>query len=94
MESTPRILQIPLPGGSGQAPTSAVQFRRDWPGLFVRGDDAIFLLRASIRQLQERLRNHPDVVVAGALHRLGQLADVIERDVIVTGHTPELKPLE
>jgi hypothetical protein len=78
MKSNSKILQIPLPGGSGRAPTGAVQFRDDWPGLFVRGDDAIFA-GAAIRQLQERLSSHPDVAVTTALYTL---ADVIEREVI------------
>ena len=92
MKSNPQILQIPLQGGSGHAPTGAVQFRDDWPGLFVRGDDAIFA-RAAIRQLQERLASHPEVAVRNSLHRLGELADVIEREVMVRGHAPDLKPL-
>ena len=69
-----------------------MQFRDDWPGLFIRGDDAIFA-RAAIRQLQEHLASHPEVAVTNALHRLSQLADVIEREVMVRGHTPDLKPL-
>ena len=81
MKSNSKILQIPLPGGSGRAPTGAVQFRDDWPGLFVRGDDATYA-GAAIRQLQKRLSSHPDVAVTTALYTLGQLADVIEREVI------------
>jgi hypothetical protein len=92
MTPNPKILQIPLPGGSGQAPTGAVQFQDDWPGLFVRGDDAIFAC-ASIRLLQDRLSSHADVAVASALHRLSRLADIIESEVIV-GDTPDSRSLE
>jgi hypothetical protein len=77
-----RITQIPLPGNSGDTPTGAMQFRDDWPGLFVRGDDAITLLSA-IQQLAERLADHHDVVVASSLARLSRYAEIIGRDVIV-----------
>jgi hypothetical protein len=77
-----RITKIPFPGGSGQTPTGAMQFQHDWPGLFIRGDNAVSLL-SNIRGLQQRLADHPDVVVAAALSQLQQIADIIERDVIV-----------
>ena len=79
-----RITQIPFPGSSGETPTGAMQFQDDWPGLFVRGDSAIFLSR-DIRELQQRLVQHPDPVVHFALYKLGEMADMIERDVIVGG---------
>ena len=93
MKPDPRILQIPLPGGSAHVPTGAVQFQGDWPGLFIRGDDAIFL-RSAIRQLQERLGSTQDVAVSNALLKLRSIADVIEQQVMVHGHVPTLKPLE
>jgi hypothetical protein len=77
-----RITQIPFPGGSGQVPTGAIQFRDDWPGLFLRGDSAI-PLAGTIRSLQQRLVSHPDSVVDVLLRQLGQTADIIERDVQV-----------
>ena len=77
-----RITQIPFPGSSGATPTGALQFQNDWPGLFIRGDDAI-VLHSRIRGLQQRLVDHPDVVVAAALLQLQEVADIIERDVIV-----------
>jgi hypothetical protein len=77
-----RITQIPFPGSSGETPTGALQFQNDWPGLFIRGDDAV-VLHSRIRGLQQRLADHPDVVVAAALSQLQQIADIIERDVIV-----------
>jgi hypothetical protein len=77
-----KITKIPFPGGSGQIPTGAIQFENDWPGLFIRGDNAI-ALAVSIRGLQQRLSTHSDSVVGAVLFQLGQVADVIERDVKV-----------
>ena len=76
------ITHIPLPGGSARIPTGAMQFQDDWPGLFVRGDQASYLL-SSIRGLQQRLASHPDPVVGAVVIHLGQIADIIEQDVIV-----------
>lgn len=77
-----KITQIPVPGSSGQTPTGAMQFANDWPGLFVRGDDAMQLSFA-IRELQERLVDHPDLYIASALSRLIPYADIIDRDVVI-----------
>lgn len=82
MSAKPRILRVPVRGSSGETPTGAIQFENDWPGLFIRGDQAIVLL-SRIRGLQQRLANNPDVVVTAALIELGEIADLIERDVIV-----------
>jgi len=82
MSAKSKVLQVPMPGSSGETPTGAIQFQNDWPGLFIRGDEAIVLL-SRIRGLQERLASHPDVVVAAALMDLGRIAELIERDVIV-----------
>lgn len=77
-----KITQIPVPGGSGLTPTGAMQFKDDWPGLFIRGDNAMMLLGA-IEQLQERLADHPDTIVASVLNDLSHYAEIIARDVIV-----------
>jgi hypothetical protein len=77
-----KITQIPFPGGSSSTPTGALQFKDDWPRLFIRGDDAIDLM-LKIRHLSERLGEHEDVVVYGSLLHLNKIADIIERDVIV-----------
>jgi hypothetical protein len=82
-----RIIQIPFPGNSGQTPTGALQFQDDWPGLFIRGDDAIMLL-ATIEQLAERIGDHPDPIVASALSRLQRIAEIIDQDVIVRSESP------
>jgi hypothetical protein len=77
------ITQIPFPGGSGLVPTGALQFQNDWPGLFLRGDRAISLLR-NIRELQNKLVNHPDPIVGVILIQLTEIADIIQRDVVVS----------
>ena len=77
-----KLTQIPLPGSSGLTPTGAMQFQDDWPGLFLRGDSATSVL-SCIRGLQERLRDHPDPAVGACLAQLGDIATMIERDVIV-----------
>jgi hypothetical protein len=59
-----------------------MQFRGDWPGLFIRGDDAIFIA-ASIRQLETHLSDSHDVRIAHAVARLSEIAEIIERDVRV-----------
>ncbi|HEY5448731.1 MAG TPA: hypothetical protein VIQ54_08265 [Polyangia bacterium] len=82
MKPNPNILQIPLPGGSGEAPTGAVQFQNDWPGLFVRGDHAI-RMRTALHRLRERLAAHPDRDVQNALYDLEEFADIIGREVLV-----------
>ena len=82
MSDPPRRTQIPLPGSSGETPTGAMQFQRDWPGLFNRGDDAIFIA-ISIRELEAQLSGTENVRIASALCRLSKIADVIERDVKV-----------
>lgn len=35
------ITKIPIEGGSGKIKSGAMQFKNDWPGLFLRGDDCI-----------------------------------------------------
>lgn len=77
-----RITKVPLPGNSGDTPTGAMQFQDDWPGLFIRGDAATFLLH-HIRLLASRLEQCEDPVVWSAIFHLSKLADVIERDVLV-----------
>jgi hypothetical protein len=77
-----RMTRIPYPGDSGTTPTGALQFQNDWPGLFIRGDDAISLM-GQIRLLLERLTNDDDFGVQSALGCLKHYADLIDRDVIV-----------
>ena len=57
-----------------------MQFQRDWPGLFIRGDEAIFVA-VSIRELETQLSGTENIRIASALSRLSKIADIIERDV-------------
>jgi hypothetical protein len=72
-------LQIPLPGGSGAAPSGAAQFRDDWPGLWLRGDEALALAR-ELRAAIAALRHQRATVLT---HHMEQVADLIDRDVRV-----------
>jgi hypothetical protein len=77
-----KITSIPHPGGSGLTPTGALQFQDDWPGLFIRGDDAMRILGA-IRQIQEYVDERDAYEIAAPLTALTEIAGIIERDVIV-----------
>lgn len=71
---------LPAPPGIARVETGAVQFGDDWPGLFLRGDNALPLM-IWIRSLCELLANHPDPMVADRLDRLKAYADLIEKTV-------------
>ena len=81
---SPNVQQVPAPGGSGNVRTGAIRFIDDWPGLFIRGDDAMSILVA-IRSLERALHSAAtvDPVVASALGKLSVVADIIENDVRV-----------
>jgi hypothetical protein len=84
-----RITHIPVPGSSGQTPTGAMQFQNDWPGLFIRGDEAISLLGA-LRQVEQLLRQK---CKSGLPWKLSEVAEIIERDVIVRSEPPAEPPV-
>ncbi|MDZ7361364.1 MAG: hypothetical protein ONB46_11645 [candidate division KSB1 bacterium] len=56
MEKNPHITRIPIPGRPDRIETGAIQFNDDWPGLFIRGDDAFALMR-ELKQLSKRIGN-------------------------------------
>ncbi|GAB5405732.1 MAG: hypothetical protein Aurels2KO_39630 [Aureliella sp.] len=82
MTRKPIRTQIPVPGGSGLTPTGAMEFQQDWPGLFVRGDNAVQLSTA-IRRLQHHCSDHDHWEVSVSLDVLGEIAGIIELDVVV-----------
>jgi len=82
MNQKPKRTQIPMPGGSGLTPTGAMEFQQDWPGLFVRGDNAAEVSTA-IRRLQQHCADHDHWKVCVSLDVLGRIADIIEQDVMV-----------
>ncbi len=72
-----QMTRIPLPGGSGRIPTGAMQFQDDWPGLFIRGDDAITLL-SELRLLEQLLT---EKCQKGLPWKLSEIRDLIQHDV-------------
>ena len=87
----PQITKIPVRGGSGTTPTGAMQFEGDWPGLFIRGDHALRLLR-ELRELTEiaKQQSKSPIVWMETEH----IMQIIQQDVVVQGHVPVLKPLK
>ena len=83
MPSYPKRTLIPAPGGSGLTPTGAMQFRDDWPGLFIRGDD-VGRISSAIRRLQQHCSGQENWEVRNSLRVLNEIADIIEKDVIVS----------
>ena len=82
-KSGDQITHVPVEGGSGRVPTGAMQFRNDWPGLFVRGDAAIPIANA-IRRIEKHLVGSEDLELVSSMRFLREIADVIERDVMVS----------
>jgi hypothetical protein len=75
----PNARQVPVEGGSGVYPTGAIQFRNDWPGLFVRGDNAIALL-VELEAMVEELQRHAPKFSGGL--QVAPIMKIIENDVI------------
>lgn len=66
-------------GDEPRVETGPVQFGDDWPGLFVRGDDAMYLA-ASIRTLLKYAPAGPSLDAIHVWH-LKDIADLIENRV-------------
>jgi hypothetical protein len=82
-----QVTQASMPAGLRRVPTGAVQFGEDWPGLFIRGDDAVALM-LSIRQLEKHIGGAANRIESFAVDRVCRIADLIERDVIVRRSDP------
>ncbi len=96
--STFKVQKIPYPNHGGPAPdgdaprieSGAVQFGNDWPGLFLRGDDA-FGIAMTIATLDRFLLKIPDQLkveaggaeLALAYMRLKELRETILDEVVV-----------
>ena len=76
------VQRLPAPPETARVETGAVQFGDDWPGLYIRGDNAIHFMLC-VRRLGCLLADHPNAEVAFTLHQLVCYADLVERDVIV-----------
>lgn len=88
------VQHLPAPVDGHRIETGALQIGDDWPGLFVRGDDAFFLARM-IRSLTALLEPELRGSLGGVgLQSLGKYADLIEHDVrvVLKGAPPCVKP--
>ena len=83
MAETEKVRHLPAPIGPGRVETGSVQFGDDWPGLFIRGDEA-FHLMLLIRELTEKLAGgHSYADAVNIVRQLAGFADMIDKDVIV-----------
>ena len=83
-----KITQIPIEGGSGKVPTGAMQFEDDWPGLFLRGDDAISIM-GEIEGILEALQKNKNLKKEfyesdASIYHLKEIAEIIRKDVKTT----------
>ena len=81
--SSPKKVQV-LPGSTRlpRVETGALQVGTNWPGLFIRGDEAQNLM-LRIRQMTGILGDHPDAEVSNVLGLLTSYAGLIDEQVIV-----------
>ncbi|MFO0788062.1 MAG: hypothetical protein U0805_01305 [Pirellulales bacterium] len=76
------VLQhIPIADQHRRVESGAVQLGEDWPGLFLRGDDAIRLMY-HIRSLEKLFARADDWFERQACHELVSLSKMIERNVV------------
>jgi len=80
MEKNSQITQITVPSESERVSTGAVQFNDDWPGLFIRGDEA-FALMLELKEVLKTLAEQNDRQCQ--THLIGSIVSIIEQDVIV-----------
>ena len=81
MTVSDRVRKIQVPLELPRVETGAVQFGNDWPGLFIRGDDAHHLMFSIKRLAVLSMNSNPDIT-----HLAGQLmsyTELIDQDVII-----------
>jgi len=80
------VQMIDYPNDKPRIETGAVQFGSDWPGLFIRGDNAAWLAFEA-QQVLEWYNNlpaeHRCFMVMSMLTSLTSLGRIVNRDVIV-----------
>jgi hypothetical protein len=81
MGSDIRIIRTPL---ESRIETGPLQFNDDWPGTFIRGDNA-----AWYALLLGRLLDTPQIAPATAINQLRRLQTVLAASCI----NPEVKPM-
>jgi hypothetical protein len=67
--------------------TGMMRFEGDWPGLFIRGDDAIDLMLSVRAVLDFAEKSLPPARLAEIvmdLQRLSTIADLIDREIVVS----------
>jgi hypothetical protein len=80
MAKNSKITRIPLQDETSRIRTGAIQFNDDWPGLFIRGDEAFALmleLKQMLKALEEEGNQEYPAYVAKSI------VSVIAQDVIV-----------
>jgi len=82
-----RIIRMPLPAGLERVPAEALQFEDDWPGFFMRGDEAI-VPSARIQLLAERLVELMGLDIISLIFSLRKLGEIIDRHVRVRPEKP------
>lgn len=78
------IRKLPAPADDqGRVETGAVQFGDDWPGLFIRGDNALRLQESILKVIKhiEATSQSKDFMVALAVDYLQYIAEEIENNV-------------
>jgi hypothetical protein len=88
MSSDQQVRRVPAPPDPGRVETGAVQFGNDWPGLFIRGDDAFYLM-ITLRRLKELLGDDLRGEAGFRLAELMEYADIVEQDVVVRATATE-----
>lgn len=63
------LVMLPMPEGMARPETGAMQFGDDWPGVFIRGDNAAYYSLA----LDSLLKGNVDPMTTGILAGLNEL---------------------
>jgi len=64
--------KYPMPKGLARLETGAIQFGDDWPGIFIRGDNAAYYAQAIKTILWDK---KTDPIAIGVLSELGELLE-------------------
>ena len=99
-----KVRKIPHPNNGGPNPTGnnsrvesgAVQFGEDWPGLFLRGDDAFGFVR-NFESIENFLLTIPDELkvklggleLAIAFGQMKNICELIKNDVVCKQETSD-----
>jgi hypothetical protein len=76
------VKNLPAPADGQRVETGAVQFGDDWPGLFIRGDNA-HSLAMNLSQLEVSLQEKDHAKADAFMSQVKWLVAVIQGEVIV-----------